>query len=580
METLQRETGLLDWQRLLRLGLIAGIVILYTSMIGMTVSFNNRPVVRQLFTLGQVLLFAPPLVASYFYGSRIYANAREHKRSLPLTAASVLVSGAVVGALASVPVLVMLWLHSRYGLNTIFVNVNRNLIDILTFDRRNDQVVGGLILAAATAAAGFAGAVLVLFPAKPRRALSFGVFLVLTIGIMGETTRLVLQQILPRSLLDKVLRRSELLQPAALGLFIFGTLVGILWVYGRQSITQQYQKVPVQQKTILQWVLYGLVIGFLVALPSLIGRALSDVMVTVGLYVLMGLGLNIAIGLAGLLDLGYVTNYAVGAYITGVLTSTGMLGIASKGGGDPISFWIAIPIALLAAMFAGFILAVPVLKMRGDYLAIATLGFGEIIGKLAVSDWFAPLIGGAQGLLFIPNPNFLGTEIKDPEQLYYVILAACAATLFVSVRLNNSRIGRTWMAVREDEDVAAAMGIDVARAKLLAFTISAATGGVAGAIFATKVGSVFPNSFTVFISINVLSLIIVGGMGSNFGIVLGALVLVGMPELLREFSEYRWLLYGILLIFMMINRPEGLFPSQVRRRELHSDQPPPLAAGD
>lgn len=580
METLQRETGLLDWRRLLRLGLIAGLVILYTSMIGMTVSFDSRPVVRQLFTLGQVLLFAPPLVASYFYSSRIFANAREHKHSLPLTAGSVLVSGLAVGALASVPVLVMLWLHSRYGLNTIFVNVNRNLIDILTFDRRDDQIAGGLILAATTAAAGFAGALLVLIPEKPRRALFFGLFLVLTIGIMGETTRLILQQILPRSLLDKVLRRSELLQPAALGLFIFGTLAGILWVYGRKGITQQFDKVPTQQKTILQWVLYGLLIGFLVALPSLIGRALSDVMVTVGLYVLMGLGLNVAIGLAGLLDLGYVTNYAVGAYITGVLTSTGVLGIANKAGIDVFTFWLVIPVALLAAMFAGFILAVPVLKMRGDYLAIATLGFGEIIGKLAVSDWFAPLIGGAQGLLFIPNPNFLGTDIKDPEQLYYVILAACAATLFVSVRLNNSRIGRTWMAVREDEDVAAAMGIDVARAKLLAFTISAATGGVAGAIFAAKVGSVFPNSFTVFVSINVLSLIIVGGMGSNFGIVLGALVLVGLPELLREFSEYRWLLYGILLIYMMINRPEGLFPSQVRRRELHSDQPPPLAAGD
>ncbi|MEO1287525.1 MAG: branched-chain amino acid ABC transporter permease [Chloroflexota bacterium] len=198
-------------------------------------------------------------------------------------------------------------------------------------------------------------------------------------------------------------------------------------------------------------------------------------------------------------------------------------------------------------------------------------GFGEIIGKLALSDWLAPIIGGAQGVLRIPKPVFFGIELTNPEQLYYIVLAACVITLFVSVRLNNSRTGRQWMAIREDEDVAAAMGINVAQAKLLAFTLSAATGGVAGAIFAAKVGTVFPNSFTVFISINVLSLIIVGGMGSNPGILLGAIALVGMPELLREFTEYRWLIYGALLIFMMVNRPEGLWPSQVRRRELNDD---------
>jgi branched-chain amino acid transport system permease protein len=234
---------------------------------------------------------------------------------------------------------------------------------------------------------------------------------------------------------------------------------------------------------------------------------------------------------------------------------------------------MVIPIALLAAMLAGFIFAVPVLKMRGDYLAIATLGFGEIIGRLAVSDALAPVIGGAQGMSFIPKPSFIGIVMKDPEQLYYIILAACFVTLLVSIRLNNSRTGRQWMAIREDEDVAAAMGINVAQAKLLAFTVSAATGGVAGAIFAAKVGTVFPNSFLVFVSINVLSLIIVGGMGSNPGIVVGAIVLIGLPELLREFSDFRWLMYGALLIWMMINRPEGLWPSQVRQRELHEADP-------
>jgi branched-chain amino acid transport system permease protein len=283
----------------------------------------------------------------------------------------------------------------------------------------------------------------------------------------------------------------------------------------------------------------------------------------------MGLGLNIAIGLAGLLDLGYVTNYAVGAYILAVFTSIGPLGLFENG---VFNFWMVIPIALLSAMFAGFIFAVPVLRMRGDYLAIATLGFGEIIGKLAISDWLKPIIGGAQGVQAIPKPFLLGLELKNPEQLYYIILVACLVTLFVSIRLNNSRTGRQWMAIREDEDVATAMGIDTARAKLLAFTLSAATGGVAGAIFAAKVGTVFPNSFVVLVSINVLSLIIVGGIASNPGIVLGAVVLIGMPELLREFSDFRFLLYGILLIVMMVNRPEGLIPSRVRSREIATEK--------
>ena len=207
------------------------------------------------------------------------------------------------------------------------------------------------------------------------------------------------------------------------------------------------------------------------------------------------------------------------------------------------------------------------------------MGFGEIIGKLAISDWLKPIIGGAQGVQAIQKPVFFGTELRNPEQLYYIVLVACLVTLFVSVRLNNSRTGRQWMAIREDEDVATAMGIDTARAKLLAFTLSAATGGVAGAIFAAKVGSVFPNSFTVFISINVLSLIIVGGIASNPGIVVGAIVLIGLPELLREFSDFRFLLYGALLIGMMINRPQGLIPSQIATHEIRTGVKAKVGAG-
>lgn len=561
---------------LIRMGFIAGIVLLYTGMIGMIESFNNRQVIQNTLTLGQILIFAPALVAAFIHGGRVRRALRANSTALPVAVVAVLLNGLIVGVLSSFLTIALLFLQSEVQL-TMFNSVNRNWVTIITFDNRNDLPLGAATLMGYLALAGVAGSVLSLIPARPRQVLFYGLGLTLIIGTMGETTRLILQQLLDRDTLDLIMRRNVILQSTAGWLFVIGCVGGFVWVYGRGRIRESVSALDSNQRRAGRVMLYVFLAGFLVLLPSLVGRTLSDVMVTVGLYVLMGLGLNIAIGLAGLLDLGYVTNYAIGAYVTAVLTSTGTLGLVTRTGIDVFNFWLVIPIALIAAMITGFIFAVPVLKMRGDYLAIATLGFGEIIGKLAISDWLAPLIGGPQGILFIPNPVFFGTEIRNPEQLYYVVLAACAVTLFVSIRLNNSRIGRTWMAVREDEDVAAAMGIDVARAKLLAFTLSAATGGVAGAIFAVKVGTVFPQSFTVFVSINVLSLIIVGGMASNPGIVLGALVLVGLPELLREFSEYRWLLYGILLIFMMINRPEGLFPSQARKRELRSQEEEPAA---
>jgi branched-chain amino acid transport system permease protein len=280
-----------------------------------------------------------------------------------------------------------------------------------------------------------------------------------------------------------------------------------------------------------------------------------------------------------------------------------------------MNFWFIVPVAILAAMFTGFTLALPVLRMRGDYLAIATLGFGEIIRLLALSDWLKPYIGGAQGILFIPKPDLPGLaeifpamvdrfpglieyaggkgllagltnlilygEFGGPQELYYIIFLGATVVFFVAVRLNNSRTGRQWMAMREDEDAASAMGINTTTAKVLAFTVSAASGGLAGAIFASKVGTIFPNSFNLLVSINVLSLIIIGGMGSIPGIIVGSLALIGLPELLREFSEFRLLLYGALLVIMMLVKPEGLWPSPVIRREMAAEggEAPPPEAG-
>jgi branched-chain amino acid transport system permease protein len=311
----------------------------------------------------------------------------------------------------------------------------------------------------------------------------------------------------------------------------------------------------------------------LFSLPFILGSYLTEVTNNIGLFTLMGLGLNIVVGLAGLLDLGYVAFFAIGAYTMAILTSTGQLG------GTGMSFWLAVPICVAVAALFGIVLGIPVLRMRGDYLAIVTLGFGEIIRILALSDMLKPYIGGAQGILQIPKPAIAGISLIRPEQMYYVVLAGVLLAIFISVRVRESNIGRRWMATREDEDVAEAMGMNLVNTKLMAFAIGAAFSGLAGAIFAAKLTSIFPHSFNLLISINVLSLIIVGGLGSIPGTVVGAIILVGLPELLREFAEFRWFTYGVLLVIMMLNRPEGFIPSETLRRELHSGEEDNLVVG-
>ncbi|NWF93522.1 MAG: ABC transporter ATP-binding protein [Syntrophaceae bacterium] len=303
----------------------------------------------------------------------------------------------------------------------------------------------------------------------------------------------------------------------------------------------------------------------LLILPQVLGLFLSEVFTIVGLYVLLGLGLNIVVGYAGLLDLGYVAFFAIGSYTVAVLTSPEL-------GFFNLSFWEALPFAVVLGVISGVLLGIPVLKMRGDYLAIATLGFGEIIRILVLSDFLRPWLGGAQGIGKIPKASIAGFEFTGPQQIYYLILAGCLLVAFVSLRLRDSRLGRAWMAMREDEDVAQAMGINLVATKLLAFATGAGFSAISGAIFATKLSSVYPHSFNVMISINVLCVIIVGGMGSIPGVVVGAAALVGLPELLREFAEYRLLVYGAVLVAMMLLKPEGLWPEPVRRRELHEDE--------
>jgi branched-chain amino acid transport system permease protein len=381
---------------------------------------------------------------------------------------------------------------------------------------------------------------------------------------------------------DAMYSGNGLAPAGALALFVLLAALNFLWSEKRSAVHNTINKLSPTGRRVYRVTTIGILILLLLLLPALLGIENSEILDNVGMYLLMGLGLNIVVGFAGLLDLGYVAFFAIGAYTVGVLTSTEL-------GHAPIltNWWAALPFALVAVVFAGIVLGIPVLKMRGDYLAIVTLGFGEIIRLLAGSDLLKPLVGGAQGTRSIARPDIgpiqfgfhrftlplLGEiQFQVQQEFYYLFLAACLFAIFVALRVKNSRLGRTWMAMREDEDVAQAMGINLMATKLLAFAMGAFFGGLSGAMNASKLGSIFPFSFNFLISINVLSVIIVGGMGSIPGVIMGALALVAIPELTREFADFRYLFYGAALVVMMLVRPEGLLPEAIRRRELHEEE--------
>jgi len=339
------------------------------------------------------------------------------------------------------------------------------------------------------------------------------------------------------------------------------------------QVRQRVRDMPEKQRQATTIPLSLVLLLIVLWLPLGMGPFVAQAVALIALYILMGLGLNITLGLAGLLDLGFVAFFAVGAYTVALLTSTGPFGLAD------ISFWFAVPFAILAAMAFGVFLGLPILGIRGDYLAIATLGFGEIIAILAKSDLLKPVLGGPQGILNVPPP--IATAVTDflngPVQIYYIALACAAVIAFVAWRLRGSRLGRAWLAIREDEDVAEALGVNLVQTKTLAYMLGAAFAGLGGAIFAGLIGAVFPSSINFYVSINVAAIVVVGGMGSIPGVVLGAIVLIGLPELFREFSEYRFLFYGVVLMVMMRYRPEGLWPSSIGRREMHGAEAPPAA---
>jgi len=302
----------------------------------------------------------------------------------------------------------------------------------------------------------------------------------------------------------------------------------------------------------------GLLLLLTILLPLFLNNYYIDVLTLAGLYAVLALGLNISVGLAGLLDLGYIAFYAVGAYTYALLSTR-----------FGISFWLALPIGGLVASGIGFTLGIITLRLRGDYLAIVTLGFIQIV-HLILNNWDS-LTGGPNGILGIARPSIASFKLNQPIHFYYLILCIAVLTAVVISRLNNSRVGRAWIAMREDEIAAEAMGIDTTRMKCLAFSLGAFWAGIAGVFFAGKFAFVSPESFTFFESVFVLAMVVLGGMGSIPGAIIGAVILIILPEALRGFASYRMLIFGAALVAMMVFRPQGLIGSPRRKVELHPE---------
>ncbi len=358
-----------------------------------------------------------------------------------------------------------------------------------------------------------------------------------------------------------------------------------------------------------RWLLLALL---LLTLPQMLSDPWLQMLVFVGLFVILGLGLNIVVGFAGLLDLGYVAFFAAGAYTMGILASPGSphdMGL---------NFWLILPLGMLVAGSLGLLLGLPVLPLRGDYLAIVTLGFGEIIRLFLVNR--DDLTRGSQGLAAIPRPEIGNFTIRSFEHWFYFVILLALIVGFAASRLRDSRIGRAWEAIREDEDVAAAMGVNTVKYKLMAFAIGAAIGGLGGVVYASFIGFISPAAFSLQVSIDVIAIVIIGGMGSTPGVILGSLILIGIPRILqfRETADLlgklewlregfnaalggadalvpfsigrfppaaewgrelgddtRFIIFGALLVAIMVLRPSGLFPSRRRQLEFESEATPP-----
>jgi branched-chain amino acid transport system permease protein len=560
-------------RRAVRAGLVGGAAMIYLALTGMIEKFDTRHLIGSVITLGNLLLALPPLLAGYLATRpRVVGGRAEQAAPGPAVVAG-LVSGAVSGALIAAGVALVEALPEG-AVRRIFINVSPPLLSILTFDQ--SLPVGMAMLVAGAAVLGGLGAGFRVLP-RPYR-------VPLGVGLATTTIFALLQRIIPPLLFELGLDTRWLYSPTLLGLTIPGALavfavsagLAALWSARGPAVRRRVEQLPEPRRRLFNATSLMLLAVALAVLPLLIGSTLSQVLGQVGVFLLMGLGLNIVVGYAGLLDLGYVAFFATGAYVTALFTGANL--VTSIGDLVPpafvvdLNFYLALPIVVVVTALIGVLIGAPVLRLRGDYLAIVTLGFGEIARVVLQSSWLQRYTGGPQGLRDVTDAAIGGIGFRDPQPFYYLVLAFCAVAIFVSYRLADSRVGRAWNAMREDELAAEAMGVSTIKYKLLAFAMGAAVGSLSGMLFGVQIGSLAPASFTILVSITVLAVVILGGMGSIPGVVVGTLLLIGLPGLLDEFEEYRLLIYGAALIMVMVLRPQGLVPNVRRSRELREDE--------
>ena len=516
-------------------------------LVGLVEAFGDTYIISGVITLGEFIILAPIIMLTYTSLQSASTSSRRTKVGI----------SAIIGLVSGIIISLLILLGTYTNLRAMFVNASPALFNTLM--RGVPLPLGALVPPLECMLASLLTLGVYLLPSRLRAAVIQGLLWVIVLGTLkGQILIIDMFKFAPIAtfLTHFIFASSGLSLIGAL--FVFVISAGLAYYFsGRKNKPVVIKSAAARKRTRLIVIILLAIV--LLSLPWVLGIFYTEILDTTGLFIMMGLGLNIVVGFAGLLDLGYVAFYAIGAYTVGVMTSQ----LAHY------PFWVAMIVALIVTAFAGIILGLPVLRMRGDYLAIVTLGFGEIVRLLALSDWLKNVLGGTFGIQQIAQPTIGPVAFDTLQTLYYLILIGIIIVAFVAWRLKDSHLGRSWMAIREDEDVAQAMGINLVLTKLLAFSTGALFAGLAGTLGAAKLTSVYPHSMTFIISINVLVLIIIGGMGSIPGVFVGALVLVGLPGLLSEFQEYKFWFYGLALVAMMLFRPEGLWPEARRRLELH-----------
>jgi len=555
---------------------LAALAISFIAAIGMLEEFNNRILITSLLSLGYLAIGWVPILFGYRASTEVAIEGVDP----PVKGPRDLFVGGTVGAIAGVVVSAFAWLASSVDLTGIFIHTGPGMQSVLTFGQGIG--FGSLLMIVFCTVLGIFGASLHVMSPTLRSIIGVALGTTIVIAIFEADVKELFKGFRVRgatSLLYTPTGGLTIVSAAAIAALVttikvYGKGHGPNAVYERVKQHHTNQSPEIRRRNSWLWGAAGVAV-YLVT-PQILGKSLSETAVTVGLFLVLGLGLNIVVGQAGMLDLGYVAFFAVGAYGIAMLTSP----FRPAQWIPQLDFWVALPIVVIVAAFVGILVGTPVIRMRGDYLAIVTLGFGEIIQKLFLSDWWKPVVGGAQGITNVPSVSIGPVEFAgaNSKMVFYLVAILVAGVFVLSHRLQYSRVGRSWAALREDEQIAEAMGINTVTSKLLAFSIGAVIAALAGALFAAKVGSVFPSSFKLLVSLVILVVIIVGGLGSLRGIAVGAIVLIGLlggptlPGLLREFGRFKLLIYGIILIYMMLKRPEGLLPSVTRSRELHHSE--------